>query len=166
MPFVQCARGVAASLCILSATKPAAAECSFNNRRTMMPDLPCHDIAFGPGIAYWHGLKSGYAPTVDVAYTQSLFAVSLNLGYFQEPNRTLYAARSEFSIWFLANWGAGIGYVAGDDHGPTAHLFTGFPFGAEHYFIEPYYRANIMFLSEFDVGHELGLMAKYTTHNF
>jgi len=81
-------------------------------------------------------------------------------------NRTLYAARSEFSVWFLANWGAGVGYVGGDDHGPTVHLFWGFPYGDDHWFIEPYYRINFMFLSDFDVGHELGLMAKFTTYDF
>lgn len=132
----------------------------------MMPDLPCHDIAVGPGVAYWHGLTSGLAPTLDIAYTHQLFAASLNLGYLYEPNRTLYAVRTEFSMWFLANWGVGVGYVGGDARGPTAHVFVGFPYGDSHYFVEPYYRANFMFLSDFDVGHELGLMAKFTTYDF
>ena len=132
----------------------------------MVPNFPCHDLAVGPGLAYWHGLRSGIAPTLDIAYTHSVFAASLNLGYFYEPDRSLYAARAEFSAWLLANWGAGLGYVGGDDHGVTTHLFTGFPFGDDHYFVEPYYRVNFMFLRKFDVGHEVGLMAKFTTYQF
>jgi len=141
-----------------------AADCPFNGRRTMFPDLPCHDIAAGPGIAYFRGNANGYAPTLDVAYSYEYFAASVNLGYVHEPGRTLYLLRSEFSYWMLANWGAGFGYAFGREHGPVAHLFAGFPFGDNHTFVEPYYRLNFLFFDRFDLAHEAGLMLKLTTY--
>lgn len=149
---------------VMVATPALAEDCPFNGQRTMMPNLPCHDIAFGPGIAYFHGLASGYAATLDVAYTYEFFAASANGGYVHEPNRSLYMFRGEFTYWLLASWGAGFGYALGDDSGPTTHLFAGFPFGDEHLFVEPYYRLNFLFLSDFDLAHEAGLMVKMTTY--
>ena len=126
-------------------------------------DWPENDVALGPALAYAYGPDAGYALGFDTAYSHKSLAASVNLKYVRQGGYQLYGAQTEFSIWFLANWGLGAGYLGGDDAGPVFHLFTGFPVGDDHYFAEPYYRMNFFVPGGLELIHEAGLMVKYTT---
>jgi hypothetical protein len=126
--------------------------------------LPEGDIALGPSVAYAHGPRSGVALNFDTAYTQGVFAASLNLKYVGEPDFRAYGAQAEGTIWLLANFGGGFGYLGGTEPGPVLHLFAGVPLPlARHHFVEPYYRANFLLADEARTIHEVGLMIKYTS---
>ena len=124
---------------------------------------PENDLALGPGLAFAYGPDAGYMLGFDTAYTHRSLAASVNLKYVGQPGYQLYGAQAEFSYWFVATWGLGAGYLAGDDAGPIFHLFSGFPFGDDHYFVEPYYRLNFFVPDGLQLIHEVGLMVKYTT---
>ena len=125
--------------------------------------VPEGDVALGPAAAYVHGPDGGWALGFDTAYCESLFAASLNLKLASQPGRTLYGAQAEGSVWMLANWGGGVGYLLGTSHGPVFHLFAGLPYGDAHAFVEPYYRLNFFVPGELELIHEVGLVVKYTT---
>ncbi len=126
-------------------------------------DSPDRDWALGPAASYVHGPRSGWAINFDTAYCDGNAAGSLNLKFLHEPGYTLYGAQAELSVWFIANWGGGAGYLLGTEHGPVFHLFTGFPFGDGHAFLEPYYRLNFFVPDGLELIHEVGLMIKHTT---
>ena len=129
----------------------------------MQIDAPDNDWAIGPAVAFMYGPRSGWGLNIDTAYTNENYAASLNLKTIQQPDWHEYGAQVELSMWMIANFGLGAGYLGGTEHGPVFHLFTGFPFGDGHVFLEPYYRLNFFVPGNLQLIHEAGLMMKYTT---
>ena len=140
----------------------------------MSISTPEHDIALGPGGAYVYDGTSGGAVNFDLAYTHHLFAASTNLKLIRSGGQTLAGPQLELTGFLLANFGGGVGYLMGSEHGPVYHLFVGVPFGDDFSFmpkgqpfqtlyVEPYYRLNYFDPGEGRTYHELGMMLKVTT---
>lgn len=131
--------------------------------------FPVWDIASGPSLAYLYSKKhgSGYSLNWDTSLTFILFSASCNLKLNKTDRFTQYGAQMEFSFWFMANFGGGLGYLAGDSKGMVYHLFIGAPIPTSldkgdpsPDFIEPYYRLQ---WHQKEISHELGLYVKYST---
>jgi hypothetical protein len=141
-----------------------------------MFSMPSDDLAIGPSVAYLYGPEHGIGFNFDTAYTNSIFAASLNLkyDYFPERKLHLYGPQAEFTAWLLVTFGGGAGYLLGDEHGPVLHAFVGFPIGDDFLpkslepfqtgYIEPYVRTNFFFPHGLEFCFEGGLMFKMTTY--
>jgi hypothetical protein len=145
------------------------------------PKFPDDDFAIGPSVAYVRGPGNGVSVNLDTSYTCWLFTGSLNLKYDRHPSTgtTRFGPQAEFTFWFLANVGGGVGYLWGSENGIRAsghvyHVFVGLPLGDDFLpkamkpfktgYIEPYMRVNFFYPHGLQVIYEFGLLFKISTY--
>jgi hypothetical protein len=133
-------------------------------------NYPKNDFGTGPSIAFnICDHKIGYSVNYDNSYTYGIFTSSINLKYLNINGNENVGFQSEFTLWFLANIGGGIGYLFGNKPAPIYHGFIGIPYGDDNFkhgpfhsiYVEPYYRINNFNKKTI---HEFGIMVKITTY--
>jgi hypothetical protein len=133
-------------------------------------NYPKNDYGTGPSTAFINCKhKNGYSFNYDNSYTYGVFTSSINLKYINLDGNENIGFQSEFTLWFLANIGGGIGYLFGNKPAPIYHGFIGIPYGDDNFkhspfhsiYIEPYYRIN--YFNKQSI-HEIGIMVKITTY--
>lgn len=130
--------------------------------------------AVGPSLAYVYADSSGLCMNVDLSYTATFFTASLNGKLLRENGRWLGGPQAELTGWLFVNLGGGVGYLAGNEHGPVYHVFAGVPIPLsafrkrpaptklDWFYVEPYYRLNFFQPGGLELIHEVGVFVKVT----
>ena len=135
-------------------------------------------VGIGPLYGY-DNTSDSHIYGLDLSYSLFIATASLQPRLFLEENSSKnYALDLQFTVWYLVNFGGGLGYKFSNNEALNYHLFLGLPLpipilslgdsnqnkSSERLFnslyIEPYYRYN--YYNDFN-SHEFGIMIKINT---